>query len=70
MRFKKFSITALASTVSALPSSTAPRAVAPLSVTLEVTNVTHIKALVINKGNNDLKLLKQGTLLSGEYTPA
>jgi deuterolysin len=62
MKVQIISVAALASLASAL-SDTITKRDAPLSVSLEVTDNTHVRAKISNTGSEDLKLFKTGTFL-------
>lgn len=69
MRFTLLFVATLASFANAFPASSSKRDSSPLAVTLEVQN-TLVKANVVNKGPNAIKLLHLGNLLDSESTSA
>lgn len=62
MKVQVFSVAALASLASAFSDALSKRD-SPLSVALEVTGNTEVKAVITNTGSEDLKLFKTGTFL-------
>lgn len=66
MKVQILSVAALASLASAFSDALSKRD-SPLAVTLEVTDNTHVKALIVNNGSEDLKLFKTGTFLDDSH---
>ncbi|CAO2658190.1 Nn.00g059130.m01.CDS01 [Neocucurbitaria sp. VM-36] len=66
MKVQVFSIAALASLASAVSVALNKRD-SPLSVTLEQTGNTDVKAVITNTGSEDLKLFKTGTFLDDSH---
>jgi deuterolysin len=66
MRFQVLSVAALASLASAV-SAALDKEGSPLSVSLEVTDNTAVKATIKNTGSEDLKLFKTGTFLDDAH---
>lgn len=66
MKVQVLSLAALASLVHGFSEALSARDT-PLSVTLEVTGNTDVKAVITNNGSDDLKLFKTGTFLDDSH---